>query len=287
MKNILLLSLLTLMTGAVTYAAPITKSYKLDLSAPGKPVNFDVDLYNGSISVEGYDGEVVEVTATFEELDKVSKDDSKNTKKDSDNSKKNQKSKRSTKGLKKVENRTVRLEIEENNNSIEISSDMQNRHIKLVLKVPTRSKMELSTFRGNFINVTSVTGALELSSHSGSITASNINGPIVAETFRGEIIASFNKFSKDNPTSFTSHNGSIDVTLPSKTKARFEVKSYQGEIFSGLDAEFLPEDENGNKVNKGNKQKIVIGGLMAAEINGGGQKISISTFGGDIYLRKK
>ncbi len=41
MKNILLLSLLTLMTGVVNYAAPITKSYKLDLSAPGKPVKFD------------------------------------------------------------------------------------------------------------------------------------------------------------------------------------------------------------------------------------------------------
>ena len=77
MKNILLLSILTLMTGAINYAAPITKSYKLDLSAPGKPVEFEIDLYNGSVSVEGYDGEVVELTATFEELDKVSKNDSK------------------------------------------------------------------------------------------------------------------------------------------------------------------------------------------------------------------
>jgi len=291
MKKIILLALFIMVTTSAYIAAPVSKDYSLKLSSPGEPVEVEVNLYYGAITVEGYDGEVVEINAEFVELDKVSKSDhsdEEDMKSEvvetelNKNTKKKGRQGRSTEGLKRVTNNSIRLQIEEDDNEIDISSDMKNRLVKLHLRVPKRSALELSIYRGEDINISSIDGNIELSNYSGSIIASDISGPIVAETYRGEIIVDFNHFNDSNPTSFAAHNGSIDVSIPGKTKARVEVKTYRGEIFSGLESKFTPEDEQSQ-----NNNQIVIGGLMAAEMNGGGQKITMSTFGGNIYIRKK
>ena len=64
------------------------------------------------------------------------------------------------------------------------------------------------------------------------------------------------------------------------------MQSYKGEILSGLATEFVVSEDVQRK-NKGGKQKIVIGGMMSAEVNGGGQAITLATYNGNVYVRSK
>jgi len=67
--------------------------------------------------------------------------------------------------------------------------------------------------------------------------------------------------------------------------ANVNVQTYQGEIFSGLDKDFVDVDEI-KKNNKGHKQKIVLGGIMQSKVNGGGQVLSLISYSGNLYIRK-
>ena len=79
--------------------------------------------------------------------------------------------------------------------------------------------------------------------------------------------------------------GNVDITLAKKVAANVNVQTYQGEIFSGLDKDFVVIDEI-KKNKKGKKQKIVLGGIMQAKVNGGGQALSLTSYSGNLYIRK-
>ncbi|NQZ83627.1 MAG: hypothetical protein HRT52_21725 [Colwellia sp.] len=274
------LAFVAMLAGSIQLANAAEKSYSLPLSNPGDPVSIDLEVYRGSITLIGYKGDSIEIsakTSTFSGKD----NDLKRVK----NGMNKNKSSRSTKGLKSVKSQGMRLEIEEKNNIVKISSEVSNQHVDLVIKVPQRSSLEVELYKGGDINIDNINGGLELEAYQGMIIAKNISGPIVAETAKTDIVVSFSDFSKVSPSSLTSHMGNIDITLTKKIAANINVQTYQGEIFSGLDKDFAIVDEI-KKNKKGQKQKIVLGGVMQAKVNGGGQTLSLISYGGSLYIRK-
>jgi len=282
MKNKLSLSLLFLaiLTGNTQVASAAEKNFSLPLSKPGEPVSIDVEIYRGSITVVGYKGDTIEISAKSSVYSGKDKD----LKKVRSQMNKNNSS-RSTKGLKSVKRSSMRLEIEENNNDVEISSEVSNQHVDLVIKVPQRSSIDVELYKGGDINIDGISGSLELEAYDGMINAKNISGPIVAETARTDIVVSFSGFAKTSPSSLTSHLGNVDITLAKKVAANVNVQTYQGEVFSGLDKDFTAVDEI-KKNKKGKKQQIVLGGVMQAKVNGGGQALSLTSYSGNLYIRK-
>jgi hypothetical protein len=269
-----------MLASSMQVASAAEKNYSLSLSKPGEPVSIDVEVYRGSVTLIGYKGDTIEISAKTspftgkdKDLKKVKKSINQET------------STRSTKGLKSVKNQSMRLEIEEKNNNVEINSELLNQHVDLVIKVPQRSSLEVELYKGGDINIDGVNGALELESYQGMIIAKNVSGPIVAETARTDIVVTFSDFSKTNPSSLTSHMGNIDVTLAKKVAANVNVQTYKGEVFSGLDKSFVVVDEV-KKSKRGQKQEIVLGGVMQAKMNGGGQALSLISYSGNLYIRK-
>lgn len=274
------LTLAAMLAGSIQLANAAEKKYSLPLSNPGEPVSIDIEVYRGSITIVGYKGDTIEISAKTSTF--LGKD--KGLKKMKPPINKNN-SKRSTEGLKSVKRQGMRLEIEEKNNEIEINSEVSNQHVDLVIKVPQRSSVDLELYKGGDINVDGIKGGLELEAYEGMIIAKNISGPIVAETARTDIIVSFSDFSETSPSSLTSHMGNVDITLAKKVSANVNVQTYQGEVFSGLDKDFVVIDEI-KKNKKGKKQKVVLGGIMQAKVNGGGQALSLISYGGNLYIRK-
>jgi len=282
MKNTLLstlpLTLVAMLASNIQVANAADKSYNLPLSKPGEPVSIEVEVYRGSITLVGYKGDTIEITAktsTFTGKDK----DLKKVKAKINNSP------RSSKGLKSVKSPSMRLEIEERNNEVEISSEVSNQHVDLVIKVPQRSSVDIELYKGGDINIDGVNGALELEAYEGMIIAKNISGPIVAETARTDIVVNFSAFDKTSPSSLTSHMGNVDITLAKNVAANVNVQTYRGEVFSGLDKDFVVIDEI-KKSKNGKKQEIVLGGVMQAKVNGGGQALSLTSYSGNLYVRK-
>ena len=285
MKKSLSLSLLFLamLTGSMQVANAAEKNFSLPLSKPGEPVSIELEVYRGSITLVGYKGDTIEISATTSVYAGKDKDLKKVKAKINPNT-----SKRSTEGLKSVKSQSMRLEIEERNNKVEISSEVSNQHVDLVIKVPQRSSIEVELYKGGDINIDGIKGGLELEAYEGMIIAKNISGPIVAETARTDIVVSFTDFAKTSPSSLTSHMGNVDITLAKKVAVNVNVQTYQGEIFSGLDKDFVVIDQikKNKKGKKAQKQKIVLGGIMQAKVNGGGQALSLTSYSGNLYIRK-
>ncbi|PKG84975.1 hypothetical protein CXF85_05020 [Colwellia sp. 75C3] len=275
------LTLIAMLAGSIQLANAAEKTYSLPLSKPGEPVSIEVEVYRGSVTLVGYKGDTIEISATTSVFS--GKDDDLKKVKAPKNS--NNNPARSNKGLKSVKSQSTRLEIEEKNNDVEISSEFSNQHVDLVIKVPQRSSIEVELHKGGDISIDGISGSLELEAYGGMITAKNISGPIVAETGQTDIVVSFSNFDKTSPSSLTSHMGNVDITLAKKVAANVNVQTYQGEIFSGLDKDFVVIDEI-KKNKKGKKQKIVLGGIMQAKVNGGGQALSLTSYSGNLYIRK-
>jgi hypothetical protein len=275
------LTIIAMLAGSFQFANAAEKNYSLALSKPGEPVSIEIEVYRGSVTLVGYKGDTIEINAKTSVFS--GKDDDLKKVKSPINSTNDQA--RSNKGLKSVKSQSMRLEIEEDNNDVEISSEFSNQHVDLVIKVPQRSLIEVELHKGGDINIDGISGSLELEAYGGMIEAKNISGPIVAETGRTDIVVNFSDFDKSSPSSLTSHMGNVDITLAKKVAANVNVQTYQGEIFSGLDKDFVVIDEI-KKNKKGKKQKIVLGGIMQAKVNGGGQALSLTSYSGNLYVRK-
>ena len=288
MKNIFLKSALvfTALVSGFTYAQE--KTYSLSLSNPMEPAILDIEVHTGSVTVVGYDGKTIEITANVSPVkdNPLTKQQKKIKKQINRKMSQHQSSQtRSTEGLKVVKSSMLHLEIEEENNEVEITSETMNQHVDLVIKVPSKSSVSIELYQGGGIEIDNVHGELELESYQGGVNAKNVSGPIVAETYTQDIVIAFSDFNNNTPTSLTSHAGNIDISLASKIKANVNVQTFQGEIFSGLTTDFVASDEVQQK-NKGDKQKVVIGGIMQAKVNGGGQDLSLITYMGNLYIRQ-
>lgn len=275
-RNLFVLALSCVMSFPV-FSAEREINHTIDLKDPNKPALLEVSLSTGSITVEGYEGKQIKVSAKVKVMRSV---------KEHDNERHQPKTSRSSEGLKKVVNSAVYFEIEEDGNQVEIESHNRNQNIDLVVSVPYNTKLELDLHRGEDIKINNVHGEIEVSNHAGPITALGVRGPIVAEAMRHDLVVEFDEFSLKKPSSLNVHRGNVDVTLPQQSQLTVEVKTYQGEIYSGLNTEFKSVDQV-EKSDSGRNKKVSFGGAMAATLNKGTQKLHINTFRGDIYLRTK
>lgn len=287
MKKLSTILLLPFLIGSA-FAEVQEKSYILELTNPDKPMSLDVELRNGNITVEGSKGKNVEIFARFTPLseEELTRHHRHKRLERKESGQPENKPKRSREGLKQVQNKLVSLQIEEYDNEVEIESEFTNYSIDLVVKVPSTAKIDAELYSGKRISLTNLSGPIEVESYQGDIIATNISGPIVAETHKHDIVVTLSSLSDKSPSSLTTYNGDIDITLADKIKTTVNVQNYQGEIMSGLKEEFtMTDSEKRNK--KGSRQKINVGGQLSAKVNGGGQHISLITYDGDVYVRKQ
>ena len=191
----------------------------IPLTDPNRPVFLKVGLISGSILVKGGAGKevIVEARSSMEDEDEP-------------------KEKRSG-SMKRIPNTSMGLTAEEEDNTVTVGTGMRgvSRKIDLIIQVPAKCSMTLSTVNGGDIDVESVTGDLEINNTNGSITVKQIAGSVVAQTVNGEVHVTFTKVNTDKAMSFSSFNGDIDVTFPAAAKLSVQLKSEQGEIFSDFD----------------------------------------------------
>jgi len=276
MKNsrmIFLASMLTVCSLALALAQDATvDKVSVPLSDPSRPVMLKVGLISGGIMVKG--GAVKDVTV--EARVRASEDDEEKSEK--------------PRGLKLIPNNSTGLTVEEDDNTVSVSTGMRGglRTVDLTLRVPTNCSMHLSAVNDGNIEVENVNGDLEINCTNGSVKLSGISGSAVAHALNEDLTATFVKVNPQKSMSFSSLNGKIDVTFPSDVKANVYMKSDQGEIYSDFDMKVKSETakQEDNAKGKKGKFRISVERGMRGTINGGGQEIEITNFNGDIYIRK-
>lgn len=221
---------------------------------------------NGSIKINGYDGNEVRIKARNVEKNNIPE---------------------RAKGLKSLYNSA------EDNTGLGLSVVQEGNVLKILkasrhdndyeVSVPANVSISIEQVNWNHsdMELENLNGEIELKSTSGAMVLKNISGPLVASSISGDITADFRNLRQGKPTSISLVSGNIDITMPADSKADFKLQSISGEIYTDLDIVNHKERENSNM------RQIGGGYTIKGTNNGGGTEMILNTVSGDIYLRKK
>ncbi len=261
--------------GSALAQTPSVDKINVPLTDPSRPVTLKVGLLNGSITVKGLASTkevVVEASVRYEEYTQEKKAERRE-------------------GLRLIPNTSTGLSVEEDDNTVVVSTGMRggSNTIDLTIQTPTNTSVKLSTVNDGDIYVGNISGELEINNTNGNVTLEKISGSAVAYALNGDVVASFVKLNSQRAMSFSSMNGKIDVSLPSDIKATVFLKSDQGEIYSDFDMvveRASTKEEENKERNKRGKYRVSFEKGMKGTINGGGMEMQFKNFNGDIYIRK-
>jgi len=230
----------------------------------------DVSLMGGSITVKSYTGK--EVIVETRGGGRSDRDTNKAADKTAD-------------GMRRLDLPSRGLTVEEENNVVTVRM-RDAQHAELVISVPPDTSLTLRNINGG-IAVEGVKGELDVNSTNGRITLTNVSGSVLANAMNGAMKVTMDSVDPNKPLSFSSMNGTIDVTLPADFKANVKLRTDYGEIYSDFDFKL-----GGGAITQKNdtadgKFKVKMDRTITGTINGGGTEATFKTYNGTIYLRKK
>jgi hypothetical protein len=249
--------------------------FTIPFSDPSKPGTVIVDIKTGSMTIKGTARKDVSVTYTREE------------ERDNGNRNNDRNGNSSKDGLRKIGGGALDIEGSEYQNTVRVKADNWNGELDLVIEVPTNVNVKAKAYNAGDVNVSNINGDVELTNYNGSITALAISGTAIAQTYNGDIKIVFDNLKADTPLSYANYNGDIDVTFPAGLKGTLKLKTTQGEIYTGFDATVQKANPVQKTDTKSGAKKIVIDDWVIANVNGGGPEITMKSYNGDIYVRKK
>jgi hypothetical protein len=240
------------------------------------PRKVDVSLMGGSITVKSYAGKevIVETRAGAGSKEKPGKEKPGKAVPD-----------KAAEGMHRLDFPARGLSVEEENNVVTVR--MQHaQHGELVISVPGDTSLKLRTMNGE-IAVEAVKGELDVNSNNGKIALNNVSGSVLANTMNGTIKVTMDSVDANKPLSFSSMNGTIDVTLPADFKANVKLRTDHGDIYSDFDFKLGPGVITEKNDTVDGKFKVKMDRTITGTINGGGTEATFKTYNGTIYLRKK
>ncbi|NML64598.1 DUF4097 domain-containing protein [Hymenobacter sp. RP-2-7] len=220
-----------------------------------------LDMRQGDVTVEGYDGDELLITASGYHYAPPPSLAS---------------------GLKPVyasggDNTRLGLSVTpDGNNTLRIVST-SNGDGHYTVHVPRQTNVAFTRNQWNLssdLTVRNLAGRLEVSLNSGDLRLLNMSGPVVANTVSGDVKVQFNGV-PDQPCAITSVSGDVDVSLPAAAKVSLSMRSISGEIYTDFDLNLL-----------GGNLHHVGGQTVEGRANGGGTTFSLRSVSGDIFVRK-
>ncbi len=259
-----------LATTTVLLGQDFNEKLVVPLSKPGSPGKLEVGQVRGDITIEAYDGDevIIEATAKTDDDDCNSCGERRNA----------------PAGMKRIASTSVELEASENNNKVEIETNSWKKAIDLDIKIPAKFDLDVSTVYGH-IRISGISGAMEISGVNGPLTLNDISGSILCNTVNGDVTANLKEVTPNEPMSFVTLNGDVDITFPGSIKAKAKMKSDRGEIFTDFD--MTVDQSRPEKSNEGGNYKVSINAWVYGEINGGGPEYTFKNMNGDIIIRKE
>ncbi len=187
-------------------------------------------------------------------------------------------------GLRRIANSAMDVEISEEDNVVEIDGGHSGRS-DFVIQVPSSFNLEISTHHNGEVEVSNVTGEIEVDCHHGGISFRDIGGSVVADTHHGGITANFLSVDGDKPMAFSTYHGDVDITFPAGTSFNAKVKSVRGDIYTDFDVDMQLQQPQDKTTDSG-RREIKIGGWMYGQVGTGGQEYMFNTYHGDVIMRK-
>jgi DUF4097 and DUF4098 domain-containing protein YvlB len=142
--------------------------------------------------------------------------------------------------------------------------------VEYTLTVPRTARLDEIKLINGSLDVTGVTGEVHASCINGRLEAHNLSGRADLSTINGHLDAKFDQL-RGSSLELKSVNGSVELTIPSDSKAEIEASTVSG----GIDNDF------GLHVN----HHSFVGHDLRGELGNGGPRIKLSNINGRIEIR--
>jgi hypothetical protein len=116
-----------------------------------------------------------------------------------------------------------------------------------------------------------------------------VGGSILAHSLHGGLSATVVRLDSQKPSSFSTFNGRIDLTLPADLHANLNMRSDQGDVYLDQGFDFKPLANPSGGVQRSESVgmiKLKLDNTARGAINGGGVEINIRSFNGSILVHK-
>lgn len=243
------------------------KNFSLAFAQPDEIGDLIVDIKQGSIDIESYDGRDIKVTLTVPNLEPETNGNP-------------------AEGLVQLQGSMPDFDITQSGNRIKIDSSDYQFISNLEIKVPRNINLNLDSYRNGDIRVTGTTGKLRIHTQNNNVLLSQISGSVAGWSYNGSFEASFESVQEGNSINLESYNGSIDITLPDDIKADTRIRTATGKMLTNFDIQ-VQEQLPVVRSNPSGSSTIELDEFVLGKINGGGPAVSLETEKGDIRLRKR
>jgi DUF4097 and DUF4098 domain-containing protein YvlB len=235
-----------------------------------KPRSLVVKLIQGGITVRGYDGKDAIVQSTSRSGNR-------------------RRERTPPDGMHRIDAMSGDLDITEDNNAITVNGGI-TRSSDVTIQVPSQTSVRVQTLNGGAILIENISGEIEAENMNGAVTVTNASGSVIANSMNGKINVALNRVTPGKSMSFSTMNGTIDVTLPADVKANLKLKTDNGEIYTDFDVKLdgtshPPVVEDQRK--SGGRYRVKVDKAMYGSINGGGPEMQFVTYNGNILIHKK
>ena len=249
----------------------------MPFSNPSAPHKLNVDLMLGSVTVMGYEGRdvIVEYTAGSNPVFPP---------------------RRGTPeppppGMHRIGGGR-QFDIMEDNNVVSVKGGVWFQPLgDVTIQVPFDTSVTAKTMTGKTVTIDNVSGEIEANNMNGEVNVTNASGSVVAHSMNGKVVVSLNKVTPGKNMSFSTMNGTVDVTLPADTKANLKLRADNGEIYTDFDVKLEAQSApvvQEEKTKSGKvRRRVRTDGTEQGTINGGGAEMQFTTFNGRILIHKK
>jgi DUF4097 and DUF4098 domain-containing protein YvlB len=142
--------------------------------------------------------------------------------------------------------------------------------VEYTLTVPRNARLDEIKLINGSLDVTGAAGEVHASCINGRLEAHNLSGRAELSTINGHLDANFNEL-PGSSIDLNSVNGSVELTIPSDSKAEIEASTVSGGI----------ENDFGLRVN----HHQFVGHDLRGELGSGGPRIKLANVNGHIQIR--
>jgi DUF4097 and DUF4098 domain-containing protein YvlB len=159
-----------------------------------------------------------------------------------------------------------------------------NKTVDFDIKIPRKFSLKVSSFDNGKIEIIRVSGNVEADNPFGDIILDNVAGSAVLNSVNGKIKAIFSAVDPASPMMFSSLEGNIELYIPEKVNANLKLRSENGDLFSEFTIKPLRRQTEVKNNDRGNVYSLE--DWTVGMLNNGGPEYFVSTYNGNIYLKK-
>jgi len=158
--------------------------------------------------------------------------------------------------------------------------------LDFTVRVPADTRLQLCTINDGQVTVKGTRGDFSVRSVNGPITMTDIAGSGEAATVNGPVHVSFVSTPRA-ASQFKTINGDVVVSFPNSLAADLRMKSLNGGLYTDFEVQTLPAEALHTVEKRGGMSIYRTNGFTAARVGNGGPALTLQTLNGDVRVLRR